>query len=231
MYAFCGAAVLILLRFFGLAGLFLFIAIAIVSSNIQVLKAVQFCFLSEPVALGTITFSATYLCSDIITEYYGKDAARLAVWLSFAGMLLFDGLILLTLGFKTGSDQFLDAHHAMLTLYAPSIAIFVASLVSYLVSQYSDIWIYNLMHMKSGNKNIWVRSIFATSLSGLIDNTIFSVLAWQVFSPTPLDFHTLLYTYILGTLGIRVLMSVLNTPFIYAAKYLLPKKLSYEFIR
>ena len=237
MYFFCGGAILILLRFFGLAGLFLFVSVAIICANIQVLKAVQFSFLDQPVALGTVVFASTYLCSDIITEFYGKDAARLSIWLSFAGMVIITGIMSMTLGFKPLSPGvsahrcFIDAHNAMFILFSPSLAIFTASLIAFLISQYNDIWIYNMMHAKSGNKRIWMRSIVSTSISALIDSTIFSILAWRVFSPNPLDFNTILYTYILGTLGIRILMAIMNTPFIYAAKHLLPKKLKYEFIR
>ena len=236
MYLFCGAAILILLRAFGLPGLFLFISMAIVAANISVLKAVQFSFLESPVAIGTVVFASTYLCSDIITEFYGKHAAKLSVWLSFAGMIMIAGTMTLAMGYsplKSSAIEhqcFIEAHGAILTLFSPSVAIFAASLIAYLVSQYNDIWIYNMLHKINGNRLIWLRSILSTSISALIDNTIFSILAWQVFSPKPMDFHTVLYTYILGTLWIRILMAFMNTPFIYAAKKLLPRKRHYESI-
>ena len=53
----------------------------------------------------------------------------------------------------------------------------------------------------------------------MIDNTIFSVLAWVVFAPEPLDFYTLVFTFILGTYLLRIVVAFVDTPFVYLARY------------
>ena len=72
----CFTLIPIMLRLFGPAGMFVYIAIGIVGANIQVLKAVKFSFYSDPTALGTVLFASSYLCTDVLTEYYGRAAAR-----------------------------------------------------------------------------------------------------------------------------------------------------------
>ena len=75
----CFSAVLILSRLFGEAGLVAYVVVALLGANIQVLKQVQFSVYDDPVALGTILFASTYLATDILTEHYGRSAARRAV--------------------------------------------------------------------------------------------------------------------------------------------------------
>ncbi len=72
----CLLTILLLLRLFGEVGIFIYTVIAIISANIQVLKIVEFPFFSNPIALGTILFSSTFLATDILTEYYGSKVAR-----------------------------------------------------------------------------------------------------------------------------------------------------------
>ena len=62
--------------------------------------------------------------------------------------------------------------------------------------------------------------------SALLDNTIFSLFAWIIFNPDPLDFNTVLFTFILGTYILRIIIAILDTPFIYLAKYFLPNKIN-----
>ena len=56
-------------------------------------------------------------------------------------------------------------------------------------------------------------------LSGLIDNAIFSVLAWVVFAAQPMEWQPLVFTFILGTYVLRVAVALLDTPFLYLARF------------
>ena len=68
----------------------------------------------------------------------------------------------------------------------------------------------------------------STAVSALVDNTVFSTLAWLVLpwlfgqSEQVVDLHTLIFTFILGTYWIRLAMAFLEAPFIYAARWFLP---------
>ena len=228
----CGVAILASLRIFGLYGLYMYITVAVICGNIQVLKATKFFFSPEPVALGTILFASTYMCTDIITEHYGPTYARKAVLLSFAAMLLTTIIMILTLGWQPlqsnivgeNFQHFADAHNAMLILFMPVPAIFCASISAYVISQYNDIWLFHLLHKRSGNKHLWLRTNISTILSALIDNIIFSTLAWVVLAPTPVDSYSLIYTYILGTYVLRIILAIFNTPFVYMAGKFLPNE-------
>jgi hypothetical protein len=80
----------------------------------------------------------------------------------------------------------------------------------------------------TGRGQLWARACGSTAVSALVDNTVFSTLAWYVFprllgqTEQAVDVYTLVFTYILGTYWIRLAMAMLEAPAIYAARYFLP---------
>ena len=71
-----------------------------------------------------------------------------------------------------------------------------------------------------------MRNNISTMTSSLLDNAIFSLFAWIIFNPDPLDFNTVLFTFILGTYILRVVIAMLDTPFIYLAKYFVSNRMN-----
>ena len=219
------SAVLIMLRLFGRVGLYLYIGVAVILANIQVLKVAQFGFYAEPVALGTILFSSTYLCTDILKEHFGTRAAQTGVWLGFSALVLTNIFMVINLGFRPpslaeagpGSAWAVENHSHIAALFLPAPALLAAGMTAYLLSQFHDVWLYDLIGRLTGKKRLWLRNNASTMVSALIDNTIFSVLAFVVFAPEPLPWETLIFTYILGTYVLRVAIAAVDTPFLYLA--------------
>lgn len=219
-FCLCVSSIIILFRLFGASGLYLYNTIAVVVASLQVLKTGAFFFLPEPVALGTVAFSSTYLVSDILTEHYGKSVAQKGMWLSFSGHILMTLLMLITLGHAAPAGD--KIHEAMSTLFAPSPRILLAGLLAYAVSQMLDISLFDWISRLTQRRWLWLRTNVATLVSGLIDNAIFSVFAWVILSPEPIGAYSLIFTYILGTFLGRALISVLSTPIIYLSYWCLP---------
>ena len=57
--------------------------------------------------------------------------------------------------------------------------------------------------------------------SSLVDNIIFSFLAWIIFNPDPLNITTVLFTFILGTYFLRIIIALIDTPFVYLAGFII----------
>ncbi|MEM9884638.1 MAG: queuosine precursor transporter [Bacteroidota bacterium] len=222
----CFASVLSMQRFFGENGLYAYIAVSIVAANIQVLKAVKFSLYPEPVALGTILFATTYLATDILGEHYGKKSAKQGVFIGFFAHIFFSVTMLITLGFSPLTPEqageamawALPFHDHIAALFTLQFSLFAAGMIAYLSSQLYDVWFFGWLKRRTNGKFLWLRNNVSTMVSALIDNTIFSVLAWIVFSSNPLPFKTVLFTYILGTYWLRLLIAILDTPIIYLAK-------------
>ncbi len=208
---------LFMMRFFGLTGLYVYSSTATITANIQVLKLMTFASIAEPVAMGTATFSTIFLCNDIITEHFGKEAAKKNIWLSFVTQILITITMVISIGFKEyGNDQ---AHNAIVTLFLPAPRLLIASLVAFVMSQLFNITIFSNLAKYCHHKMLWLRSNVALMLSELLDNIVFSLLAWLVLAPEPVSTHTLIYTYILGTYALRVIFALFSTPVIYLSCY------------
>ncbi len=229
----------LVLRPFGAAGIYIFIAVGIVAANVQVLKAASFAFYAAPIPLGTVAFSATYIATDVLTEYYGRAVAKKAVWLGFAAMLLMTIMMILAMGYRpmsaeaaqaSGMEWALPNADHIAALYMPQATLLIAGLTSYLISQFNDIFVFQKIRQWTGPGALWARACGSTAVSALVDNTVFSTLAWMVFPwllgqrDQVVDVQTLVFTFILGTYWIRLFMAFVEAPFIYAARWFLPEE-------
>jgi uncharacterized integral membrane protein (TIGR00697 family) len=218
---------LLLLRLFGAAGLYAFIAIAVIGANLQVTKLVSFSLFPEPIALGTVLFSSSYLATDMLAERFGAAAARRGVWIGFAAYLLWTLILIATLGYRpldaataaaTDTQWALPVQDAMLTLFSPAPALFAAGMIAYLTSQMFDVWLFERLRAASAGRMLWLRNNASTMLSALLDNTVFSLLAWIVLAANPLPLQTVIVSYILGTWVLRIVVALVDTPAIYLAR-------------
>lgn len=233
-WVFCSVTLLVLLRMFGVFGLFGYISVAIIAANIQVLKAVQFSFFDFPVALGTVVFSSIFLATDIITERFGPFLAQRAIWMSFAATILIMGIMTFTLGFRPAFDEtgyFSEAHYAIQDLFTPAPGLLVSSVSAYLISQHTDIFIFQIIRKATNDRFLWLRTNISTLASSFLDTVIFATLAWGVFEIQSIHFERLLYTYIFGAYGLRIFISILNTPIMYLSRYCLSSEGSLELSR
>ena len=220
MYVFGVSSLLLLHKFLGKTGIYVYMTLGVIIGNIQVLKAMSLSGFSQPVAMGTIVFMTTFLATDILAEHYGQKVAQKAIWCGFSGIILTTGLMVLTLGMPPLYDSnqnafFNEAHYAMQTLFLPAPALLIASLTSYLISQYTDVRLFLMVKKLTEGRLLWLRSFVSTALSSLVDNILFSVLAWKILAPLDIDTSTLIFTYILGTYVLRLFVTALNAPVMY----------------
>ena len=154
--------------------------------------------------------------------YFGKEKARQNVLIGFSAFLFMTIVMLFTIGFKPADNDWIQAN--LSNIFTPMTRFFVASMIAYLISQYFDVWIYGLIKKISANKNLWLRNNISTFLSSLIDNTVFSLLAWIILNPNPEKLYNVIMIYIFGTYLLRVFIAILDTPFLYFSKFFIPNK-------
>jgi uncharacterized integral membrane protein (TIGR00697 family) len=207
------------------AGVYVYIVVAVILSNVQVLKLGHFFWSDQPVALGTVVFASTFLATDILTEFYSAESARKAVTLGFLGFAFFSSLMLLQVWIPEISptvlveNNLVDGHKAMVALFTPMPSLYIASIISYFISERIDISLYVLFKHLTREKALWFRSIAAATISAFIDTAIFSILAWKIFAIQPVNWSVLFYTYILGSFWPRILVSITGVPVLYMLRY------------
>ena len=178
-----------------------------VIANVLAAKIVQFGPFT--VAGGIIAFSVTFLITDIISEKWGKKEAKRAVWCGVFANVLFIVSIFIVISWDAApfAKELGTMFDSVLGL-TPRIAI--ASVVTYIVSQSHDVWAFHFWKKITKGKHMWLRNNASTIVSQAIDTTMFTLLAFYGIFPT-----AQLPMIILGGWLAKVLVAILDTPFMY----------------
>ena len=208
------AGVLAAWRFGGKAGVWGAIGLCIVLANLFVTKQITLFGLAA--TGGNSLYGAIFLATDVLNEHMGKREARRAVWFGWVCALAFLVATQVFLLFAPSSFDFV--HDAMRTLFSLSPRIVAASLVAYLVSQTHDVVAYHAWRVRTGGRKLWVRNLASTSVSQLIDSVIFTSIAFLGVFPLMVVVQVAISTYLL-----KLLVALLDTPFIYLSARWMPK--------
>ncbi|RKX75949.1 MAG: VUT family protein [Spirochaetes bacterium] len=203
-------AILLLYRMLGKTGLYLWVPIAIVVANIQVLKTIS--LFGVTTTLGNIVYATTFLVTDILSENYGKRHARYAVFIGFFSLIVVTILMNLALLFKPAPSDF--AQEALNTIFGFMPRIVVASLSAYWLSQLHDVWAYHLWkRWFPETRFIWLRNNASTMVSQLIDTAVFTFMAYLGVFEFDVVIQILWTTYLM-----KWLVAAADTPLVYIAK-------------
>ena len=202
-------------RFFGKTGLYIWMAMAVILANIQVMKTIS--FLGLVTALGTVIYGTTFLATDILNENHTKKEAKQAVWVGFFILITTTILMQISLMFIPHNSDVLSP--ALQTIFGLLPRITVASLTAFLISQFHDVWAFNFWKKKFKGKYLWLRNNFSTLTSQLIDNIIFTYIAFVglfgVFGWTQVfDWNIIIQIFVVSY-AMKIFVSILDTPFIY----------------
>jgi len=202
---------IVVYRFFGKSGLYVIIVASIIAANIQVVKTVQLFGLVA--TLGNVLYGGIFFTTDILTEVYGKKAARRGVWLGFIGMILVTLWMQIGLRFIPDVSDF--AQGSLVTIFGLMPRVAAGSMIAYLLSQHHDVFAFHFLKNKTKGRLLWLRNCASTMVSQAIDTVVFCTIAlWGVFD-TNIWVQILATTYFL-----KWFVAVIDTPFIYLAKRL-----------
>ncbi|MBP7850847.1 MAG: queuosine precursor transporter [Lentimicrobiaceae bacterium] len=204
---------------FGKMGLFVWIPIAAIVANIQVIQTVDLVTLAA--TLGNTVYASSFLVTDILSEKYGKKEAHKAVWIGFFSLISMTVLMNIALLYKPMEDAFsAEVHQGLSTIFGFMPRIVLASLTAYLISQQHDVWAFHFWaRIFPGRKGLWRRNNLSTMVSQLIDTVIFTAIAfWGVF-----EFPILVQIFI-TTYFLKWIVAAADTPFVYLATYIKPMK-------
>jgi uncharacterized integral membrane protein (TIGR00697 family) len=207
--------VILAYKLFGKTGLYIWTAAAVILANIQVMKTIEVFGLVT--ALGNVIYSSLFLVTDIINENHSKKEAQKAVWIGFFVLISTTILMQVTIQFIPHESDFLSEHITAIFSLLPRIAF--ASLVAYLISQNHDVWFFAKMKKKYEKKHLWLRNNLSTISSQLLDNTVFTLIAFiGVFS------WSIIGQIFLTSMILKIIVAAFDTPFIYWARKIKTKK-------
>lgn len=211
---------LLALKLFGKSGLYVMTSIYTIAANIEVMILVNAFGVEQ--TLGNVLFAATFLITDILSECYGKKEANKAVNIGIFTSAVFIIISQSWLWFSPSVSDFV--HPSIKVIFSNTPRMMISSLAVYAICQKLDVFLYHkwwaLTEKLSGNKRsyLWVRNNGSTLLSQLINTVLFNVCAFAGVYDT----KTLVSIIISGYV-IYIITSLIDTPFVYAARKIYEK--------
>lgn len=162
---------------------------------------------------AVIVYIFTYPLIDVIVEVYGKKEGRRTVQAGLIMQVL--ALIFIAITVHLPAAPFFKEQGAFETILNGSFRVIVASLISYAISQNLDVFVFNKLKNKHGEKKLWLRNNASTMLSQLLDTTIFITIAFAGTMPVAALGGLVLTQYVF-----KFLASIVNTPIVYLLVHL-----------
>jgi len=175
--------------------------------------------------VGMVPFPVTFLLTDVLNEFYGQRAARFITLVGFGMAVLSFAIIYAAAavpfaGFTHGLDWKGVNEASFNNVFLGSLRMIVASLCAYLVSQFVDIGVFHALKRFTSGRLLWLRATGSTAVSQLIDTITINFVAWSGVMTT-----TKIITVIYTAYGLKLLIAVGLTPFIYLCHTLVERGL------
>ena len=184
------------------------------------------------VFVGILPYPVTFLCTDIISEFYGKKRATYVVW---TGLILNIWVIfILWIGGLLPPHPVINETTGLPFTDHPAFVFFqirnwtfsatIASMIAYLAAQFVDVHVFHYLKKKARNK-LWIRNNGSTLTSQLVDSlsvvliTYFTTNAIQV--DPAIGVTSTLITLILSSYIFKFVAAVVDTiPFYISVRVL-----------
>lgn len=191
-------------------------------------------------AIGVLPYPITFLCTDFISEIYGRKRANRVVWVG----LILNIWVLFVLWFGGWLDQpkallsdgtlpidVIDGQavipygYSFYDIRKLAFGATLASMVAYLTAQFVDVHIFHFFKKKTGNRKLWLRNNASTLISQLVDSIAVILITHFLVNGLPLNekdpLHWQLLMFILSSYLFKVIVALLDTiPFYYGTKWL-----------
>ncbi|MEO0511850.1 MAG: queuosine precursor transporter [Planctomycetota bacterium] len=187
------------------------------------------------VAVGVLPYPLTFLCTDFISELYGKARANAVVW---TGLVLNVWVVfILWLGgvLPGGEERMAETGELVLDaagrepvffeIRALAFGAVAASMVAYLAAQLVDVHVFHFWKNLTNGRHLWIRNNGSTVVSQLVDSTAVILIthfyagALPISEDRPLALQLLLY--IVTGYVFKFIAALVDTPaFIFGARAL-----------
>jgi uncharacterized integral membrane protein (TIGR00697 family) len=185
------------------------------------------------VFVGVLPYPLTFLCTDFISELYGKKRANTVVWV---GLLLNLWVIfILWIGgilpprpelLDNGLPAMDDPSRVFFQIRRWTVSATVASMIAYLTAQFVDVHIFHLIRKRTRGKMLWLRNNGSTLTSQMVDSIAVITVTWLTarnaiqIAPGETVIHGLLIL-VLSNYMFKMISALVDTiPFYLGTKWL-----------
>jgi len=191
------------------------------------------------IAVGVLPYPITFLCTDLISEFYGRRRANFVV---FVGLLLNVWVVLIlwlggwlpdfeTIDPVTGRPA-LDAAGRAPVFYEVQALTFGAvgaSMVAYLAAQFCDVYVFHFWKRVTRGRHLWLRNNASTLTSQMVDTVAVILITHYYAHALPVDSSRpiagQLLVFIVSGYAFKAAAALLDTIPIYFAVHWLSRYL------
>jgi len=168
---------------------------------------------------SNIVFSIfTYPLVDCICELWGKKIAQQTVWLAIGSQLLI--VLVLQFSIVIPHAPFWQNQKEYAEILSVSGKVAIASFLAFSVSQVLDIIIFQKIKNVSHGRLLWLRTNLSTFVGQFIDSSIFVTIVFYSSQ------HKM--SILMGSVGVKIIISILMTPIVYIIIMIINKYLNYN---
>jgi uncharacterized integral membrane protein (TIGR00697 family) len=163
-----------------------------------------------PLAVGVLPYPITFLCTDLISELYGKERASAVVWIGL-GLNLWVAFILWLGGVLPAASQ----EGVFFELRTLAFAAIGASMIAYLSAQLVDVQLFHFWKRLTRGRHLWLRNNASTLVSQLVDTIAVILITHFLASGLPIDpeepLWDQLFTFIAAGYVFKVTSALVDT--------------------
>lgn len=180
-----------------------------------------------PFSAGQIAFPVTFILTDIINEFYGRQVVRRITYLAFfmvglTFIIIYTSAQLPWWSVTAAPDWETNGGvtpHMFSQVFTQATTIQIASMIAFLISNLVDISVFFMLKKLTGNRMLWLRSTGSTAVSQLIDTFVISAIVWGNKMTFEQYLNLVMTSYV-----VKLAAAILVTPIIYALHELIEKK-------
>lgn len=178
-----------------------------------------------PLAVGVLPYPITFLCTDFISELFGRHRANQVVWMGLALNLWV--MFILWIGGALPGFEPPDQPRAgvFFELRRLAFSAVTASMIAYLAAQFIDVQVFHFWKDLTKGRHLWLRNNGSTLVSQLVDTVSVILITHFLAKGIPLDESKpswpQLLTFIWAGYSFKLVIALLDTvPFYIGTKHL-----------
>ena len=184
-------------------------------------------------AIGVLPYPITFLCTDFISELYGRKRANLVV---FVGLLLNAWVIFImwlggilppvpVMDPVTNLPAIGEHGRVFFEIRLLTFGAVAASMIAYLSAQFCDVHIFHFLKKITKGKHLWLRNNGSTLVSQLVDSVAVILITHFYAHALPINDEKTLFAnlgvFILSSYLFKMIVALIDTaPFYYGTKQL-----------
>jgi uncharacterized integral membrane protein (TIGR00697 family) len=195
--------------------------------------------ISFALAVGVLPYPITFLCTDLISEFFGRRRANLVVAIGLVINLWV--IFIMWLGGvlpevpplnEQGLPPVDDPSYPFYAIRLLTFGAVAASMLAYLAAQFIDVQLFHFWKHLTKGRHLWLRNNASTVVSQFVDTFAVITITHFYARALPIDEQSAIWPQLWLFIGtgfvFKVGAAILDTPIIYAAAAFLKRYLAID---